>query len=85
MANCVSPDNEDCREQSKKEQFAVASAGLWNPNVRFLHLSSKTDLVKDALASQQLSAKPNDEAHHGETTVPLFSERRETELCVIHG
>ena len=41
MANRVSPDNKHCREQSKKEHPAVSSAGLWNPNVRFLHLVSQ--------------------------------------------
>jgi hypothetical protein len=40
--------------------------------------------MKDALASQQLSAKANDKSHHCQAAIPLFCEGRETELCVTH-
>ena len=50
--------------------------------------SAEADLGQDALAGQQLSAEADDEAHHGQTAVPGFSEVDEAEagLCgVRHG
>ena len=45
----------------------------------------KSNLMQDALASQQLSTEANDETHHCQTAIPLLSERRETKFCIIHG
>ena len=48
--------------------------------------SAEADLGQDALAGQQLSAEADDEAHHGQTAVPGFSEVDEAEACVVgHG
>ena len=48
--------------------------------------SAEADLGQDALAGQQLSAEADDEAHHGQTAVPSFSEVDEAEACVVrHG
>ena len=47
-----------------------------------LSASTDSDLRKDALAGQKLSAEADDESHHGEAAIPGFSERREAELCV---
>ena len=42
----------------------------------------KSNLMQDALASQQLSTEANDETHHCQAAIPGFSERREAELAV---
>ena len=47
-----------------------------------LSASTDSDLRKDALAGQKLSAEADDESHHGEAAIPGFSERRESELGV---
>ena len=48
--------------------------------------SAEADLGQDALAGQQLSAEADDEAHHGQTAIPGFSEVDEAEACVVrHG
>ena len=44
----------------------------------------KSNLMQDALASQQLSTEANDETHHCQTAIPLFGKRGETKFCVIH-
>ncbi len=41
--------------------------------------SAEADLGQDALAGEQFGAEADDETHHGETTVPGFSEVDETE------
>ena len=48
--------------------------------------SAETDLGQDALAGQELGAEADNEAHHGQTAVPGFSEVDEAEACVVrHG
>ena len=50
--------------------------------------SAEADLAKDALACQQLGAKADDEAHHGQATIPGLSKVDETEAglrSVRHG
>ena len=48
--------------------------------------SAEADLGQNALTGQQLSAETDDETHHGQTTVPGFSEIDEAEACVVrHG
>ena len=38
-------------------------------------ISTQTNLRKDPLSGQEFGAQSNDEAHHGEATIPLFGER----------
>lgn len=49
--------------------------------------SAEADLGEDALASEQLSAQADHEAHHGQAAIPGFSEVDEAEAgCVVrHG
>ena len=47
--------------------------------------SAEADLGQDALAGQQLGSETDDEAEHGQTAIPGFSELREAKLCVTHG
>ena len=48
--------------------------------------SAEADLGQDALAGQKLCAETDHDAHHGQTTVPGFSEVDEAEACVVrHG
>ena len=49
-----------------------------------LSLSAEANLGQDALAGEQLGTQADDEAHHGQASVPLLSEGRETEFCVVH-
>ena len=45
---------------------------------------AKSNLMQDALASQQLSTEANDETHHCQTAIPLFGKRGKTEFRVVH-
>ena len=45
--------------------------------------SAETDLGQDALAGQELGAETDDDAQHGQTTVPGFSEVDEAEASVV--
>jgi len=41
--------------------------------------SAKSDLLQDALTSQQLRSQANHEAEHGEATIPGFRNRNKAE------
>ena len=47
-------------------------------------ISTEAYLGEDSLAGQKLGAETDHEAHHGEPTIPLLSEGREAEFCVVH-
>ena len=46
--------------------------------------SAETDLGQNALACQKFRAQANHEAKHGQTSIPLLSERRKAEFGVAH-
>ena len=48
-------------------------------------VSTQTNLGEYPLSGQEFSAQSNDKTHHCETAIPLFSECRKTEFCVVHG
>ena len=45
--------------------------------------SAEADLGQDALACQQLGTEADDEAEHGQTTIPGLSEVDEAKTCVV--
>ena len=47
-------------------------------------ISTEANLGKNPLTGEKLGAESDDEAHHGQASVPLLSEGRETEFCVVH-
>ena len=74
-------DHQGADEQTSKNPLGQAEGAFGGRDG-----SAEADLGQDALAGQQLSAEADDEAHHGQTAVPGFSEVDEAEACVVrHG
>ena len=74
-------DHQGADEQTSKKPLGLAEGAFV-----YREGSAEADLGQDALAGQQLSAEADDEAHHGQTAVPGFSEVDEAEACVVrHG
>ena len=74
-------DHQGADEQTSKNPLGQAEGAFI-----YSEGSAEADLGQDALAGQQLSAEADDEAHHGQTAVPGFSEVDEAEACVVrHG
>ena len=74
-------DHQGADEQTSKNPLGQAEGAFGDGDG-----SAEADLGQDALAGQQLSAEADDEAHHGQTAVPGFSEVDEAEACVVrHG
>ena len=74
-------DHQRADEQTAKSPFGQAKGAFLDRDG-----SAEADLGQDALAGQQLSAEADDEAHHGQTAIPGFSEVDEAEACVVrHG
>ena len=71
-------DHQGADQQTSKNPFGYAEGAFGDRDG-----SAEADLGQDALAGQQLSAEADDEAHHGQTAVPGFSEVDEAEACVV--
>ena len=52
------------------------------PGINPTQESAEADLGQDALASQELGTQTDDEAEHGQTTIPGLSEIDKTEAGI---
>lgn len=78
------PQHEDNHARQNNHNASEAGKGC---GVIRGHGSAESDLGEDALAGEQLGGQANDEAEHGQATIPGFSESDETEAGggISHG